>query len=139
VRIQRLVAIVLSALIAIVVAVVALPPLLLRDAPAPASLARFVDGARAQLRSESIEGPLFWWPLHLRFAEARCSTDRQGRVALVFEAWRPPYLGTAFAVAWRGSLPSSPEDSWGGAFGTGSVFDDDEFVYQMGTNTTPCP
>jgi len=129
---------VIAALIAIVLAVVALPPLLVRDGPAPASLAPFVDSARAQLRSEAIDGPFFWLPLHLRFSEARCSVDQPGRVALVFDVWRPPYLGTPFAVAMRGSFPSGPADSWGGGFGTGSIFDDDEFIYQMGTNTIPC-
>lgn len=120
------------------VVIILLPPLLLRDAPPPLSLAAFIDGARAKLRSEAIEGPLFWWPLHLRFVEARCSAMHPGRVALVFDEWRPPYLTPTYAVARRGSMPSTPDDSWMGGLGMRSVYDDDEFTYQMGTNTVPC-
>lgn len=138
-RIRRLIAIVIAALITLVLAVIALPPLLVRDAAPPTSLAPFVDGARAEIRSHSIEGPWFWWPLHLRFVEARCSPDRPGHVALIFEEWRPPYTRVTYAAAWRGSMPTSPDDGWAGGLGMDSIFDDDEFVYQMGTNTIPCP
>jgi len=139
VTLRRIVASSVVALIGVLVAIVVLPPLLLRDAPAPASLAPFIDSARASVRSMSIEGPLFWWPVHFQFIEARCSSEHSGRVALIFEAWRPPYLGKTYAVAMRGSFPTSPDDSWGGGLGMGSVYDDDEFIYQMGENTIACP
>ena len=136
-RVRRIITIVMLSLGGIVLALVVLPPLLLRDAQAPATLSPFIDGARAQLKSELVDGPLFWWPNYLRFTEARCSVVYPGRVALVFELWRPPYVPPAYAVAMRGSMPSSTSDSWGGGWGIGSVYGDTEFIYQMGADAVP--
>ena len=136
---RKVVAVAIATPIVLVVAVLIVPPMVLRDALAPASLAPYVEAARADLRSHSIEGPLFWWPVHFQFVDARCSSTYPGRVALIFEAWRPPYLSKSYGVAWRGSFPTSFDDGWGGGIGMGSVYDDDEFVYQMGENTVSCP
>jgi hypothetical protein len=122
-----------------VLLVVWLPTLALGDERAPASVAPFVDSARSSLRSEAIEGPFFWWPLHLRFVEARCSVEYPGRVALVFEAWRPPYLSKSWAFAVRGSMPTSADDGWGGGFGSQPADEGDEFQYQIGAGSVPCP
>jgi hypothetical protein len=139
VRLRVAAAIAAAAIVGTIAAIYSLPPVLLRDASAPASLKPFVDGARATIRSQAIEGPLFWWPLHLRFVEARCSSTPRTGVALIFEEWRPPYRSTTYAVAWRGSMPTSADGAWGGGIGMHRVYDDEEFVYQMGLNTVVCP
>jgi hypothetical protein len=114
-----------------------LPPLVWPDAPVPASLSAAIPAARHQLTDESADRlpPL---PLHLTFLEARCSET--GAVALVFEEHRPPYLGTSYAVAFRGSMPTEPGDAWGGGVGiVGSVLGDPEFTNQMGRDPSVCP
>ena len=111
------------------------PLLVWPDASAPASLARYVPVARQQLLRRAIDRLL--WPLHLRFVEARCSSD--GKVALVFEEVRPLLPWRTFAVAWRGSMPTSPDQGWGGGTGMASVLDDAEFVQVMGSDTFACP
>lgn len=70
--------------------------------------------------------------------EARCRAGG-GAVALVFEEWRPPYLGVTYAYAIRGSMPTSAGDAWGGGFGVTSLSTDDEFVSQMGADSFRCP
>ncbi len=131
-KLRRVLGVFVLGLCALALAVTLLPPVVLPDAPAPASLARFVDGARRRI---SAEAPLLW-PLHVRFVAARCSGQR---VALIFERWQPPYLGTPYAIAMRGSTPTSVDDSWMLAMGRGSPDADDEFLYQMGADTIACP
>jgi hypothetical protein len=123
-------------LVAVVVGLFVLPPVLLADAPAPASLAAYVPSARDQLWKHATDGLRL--PLHLRFVEARCWADG-GAVALVFEEWRPPYLRVTYAYAIRGSMPTSADDAWGGGFGVASLSTDDEFVFQMGADSVRCP
>lgn len=118
------------ALVAVVLALTLLPPVLLPEAPAPASIARFVDGARRRIWTEAT------LPLHVRFVTAQCAGER---VALIFELWQSPHLGTAYAIAMRGSMPTSVDDMWGLAMGRDSASIADEFLYQMGANTIPCP
>ena len=76
-------------------------------------------------------------PLHLRFLEARCDSD--GGVALVFEEIGRPVGSTTYALRIRGSMPTSPDDGWGGGYGVRSVLDDPEFIYLMGDDTVVCP
>lgn len=111
-----------------------LPPVVWPDAPAPPSLVTSVPGARHDLWVNA--SPLV--PLHLTFVEARCS--KSGAVALVFEEHRLPYLGTHFAIATRGSMPTSPlDEAWSGGIGiSGSVVNDQEFLSVMGTESTVC-
>lgn len=122
-----------GALAALGLAFVALPPVLLPDAPAPASLAPFVASARHQLW---VEGTLLV-PPYLRFVEARCQVGGTA-VALVFEEWRFPYLNRNYAYAIHGSMPTAGDDGWGGGFGVTSLATDDEFLFQMGSNSKPC-
>lgn len=112
-----------------------LPSVIWPDAPVPESLVEFIPAAREQLWDQATDGLRL--PLHLRFLEARCNGD--GGVALVFEEIGPPFLGTAYAYAVRGSMPTSLDDAWGGGYGLSSVLDDAEFIHTMGTDTAPCP
>jgi hypothetical protein len=120
---------------ALIGAVTSLPALLWPDAPVPDSLAAFVPAAREQLWDNASED--FRLPLHLRFLEARCSSD--GGVALVFEEIGRPVGSTTYAYAVRGSMPTSPDDGWGGGYGVRSVLDDPEFIHLMGDDTVVCP
>ena len=115
--------------------VTSLPLYLWPDAPVPASLAEYLPAAREQLWDHASDGLRF--PLHLRFVEARCSRD--GGVALVFEEIGPPIGTTTYAYAVRGSMPTSPDDGWGGGYGVRSVLDDPEFIHLMGDDTVVCP
>lgn len=114
----------------------ALPAVVWPDARAPESVADFVPAVREQLWRTATEGLRL--PLHLRFLEARCQVEGTS-VALIFEAFRPPYLFPSYAVAVRGSLPTSTDDSWAGAYGIRSVERDPEFIQLMGNDTVPCP
>ena len=116
-------------------AAASLPGLLWPDAPVPASLAEFMPAAREQLWDQATDGLRL--PLHLRFLEARCSSD--GGVALVFEEIGPPFFATTYAYAVRGSMPTSPDDGWSAGTGMRSVLDDPEFVHLMGDDTVVCP
>jgi hypothetical protein len=78
---------------ALIGAVMSLPALLWPDARVPDSLAVFVPAAREQLWDNASED--FRLPLHLRFLEARCSSD--GGVALVFEEIGRP-VGTSLRL-----------------------------------------
>ena len=105
------------------------PPLLLRDAAAPAQVAPLVDDARHTVIGNSRVFPL---PLHPRFIDARCFKD--GFIALYFEEWVPPYLGVRYAVA-VGEL-GAPVNGWEGGYhldsiGPGSTFDQ-EWVPLLG-------
>lgn len=120
---------------ALISVAVSLPALLWPDAPLPASLAEFVPAAREQLWAQAIDGLRL--PLHLRFLEARCNSD--GGVALVFEEIGRPFFATTYAYAVRGSMPTSPDDGWGGGYGMTSVLDDPEFIHLLGDDTTACP
>jgi hypothetical protein len=122
--------------ISVVAATTFLPPVIWPDTRVPASVASSLAGARHELRANATERSLL--PLHLSFVEARCSNT--GAVALVFEEHRFPYLGTRFAFAARGAMPTSAsEGGWGGGVGiSGSVLDDPEFINLMGTGSTSC-
>jgi len=113
----------------------AVPSVVWPDAPAPASLERSVPVAREWMWDRAFDA--FPWPLHLRFIEVRCGSD--GAVALVFEEIRPLLPLRTYAVAWRGSMPSSSDDGWGGGTGMPSVLDDAEFIHIMGPDTVACP
>ena len=115
-------------------ALTSLPGLPWPDAAIPASLAEFVPAAREQLWDQATDGLRL--PLHLRFLEARCNSD--GGVALVFEEIGPPIGTTTYAYAVRGSMPSSPDDDWGGGTGQTSVLDNPEFIHSMGTDAVAC-
>lgn len=105
------------------------------DAPVPASLAESVPAAREQLWNQATDGLRL--RLHLRLLEARCNRD--GGVALVFEEIGRPFFATTYAYAVRGSIPTSPDDGWGGVTGMRSVIDDPEFIHLMGDDTVACP
>jgi hypothetical protein len=105
------------------------PPLVLRDALAPAELAPYVDDARSSV-GQNIEGLL---PVHLRFTHARCRAD--GGSVLIFEQWQPPYLGVRYAYAMAGD---SPPNSWGGGTGFEDLTSDSEIAYFMGSNEVDC-
>ena len=108
---------------------IAVPPLVLRDAPAPARIAPFVGDARSSLVREA-QGLL---PLHLRYAEARCRRD--GGALLVFEQWEPPYVGSRYAYAMSGAWPPS---GWGGGIGIGDLRGDAEIAAFLGTDEVHC-
>ena len=118
----------------LVVGAFTLPPVLLPDAPFPASVAPWLAGARDSAWDHATDDLRL--PLHLRFVTARCTAG--GRVAVIFEEWRPPYLGPRYSIAMRGSMPTDEADAWGGAVGVRSWEDDNEFVYQMGTEHRAC-
>jgi hypothetical protein len=120
---------------ALIAAAASLPSVLWPDAPVPASLAEYLPAAREQLWAQATDGLRL--PLHLRFLEARCSSD--GGVALVFEEIGRPFFLTTYAYAVRGSMPTSPDDSWGGGYGMASVLDDSEFIHDMGPDHVACP
>ena len=111
-----------------------LPSALWPDAPVPASIAEYLPAAREQLWTQATDGLRL--PLHLRFLEARCNSD--GGVALVFEEIGRPIGSTTYAYAVRGSMPTSPDDGWGGGYGVRSVPDDPEFIHLMGDDTVVC-
>jgi len=125
-----------AALIAAAIAVMVLPPMLIQDASAPRSLMPYLVEARHRAWTEATDGLRL--PLHLRFVEARCSTDGRGAVALIFEEWRPPYLDVTYAVVWRGSMPTPEDNSWGGGVGIRSYETDSEFLHVMGQSSGPC-
>jgi len=135
-RLLRIAGLFTLGLVAVAAAVTMLPPFLLHDAPVPSSLAPFMAEARHKIRTEATDG--FRLPLHLRFVEARCSTDGRRAVALIFEEWQPPYLNLSYAIAWRGSMPTVENNSWGGGVGMRSVETDPEFVHVIGPNTGTC-
>ena len=113
-----------------------LAALLWPDAPVPASLAEYLPAAREQLWNQATDGLRL--PLHLRFLEARCSSD--GGVALVFEEIGRPFFLTTYAYTVRGSMPTSADDGWGnGGTGLRAVLDDSEFIHLMGDDTVVCP
>lgn len=123
-----------AAAAALASALEAVPSVVWPDAPTPASLAPSVSVAREAMWNRAFD--TFPWPLHLRFVEARCGG---GAVALVFEEIRPLLPLRTYAVAWRGSMPSSSDDAWGGGTGMPSVLGDPEFIHIMGTDTVACP
>lgn len=98
-------------------------------------VADFVRTAREQLSNQATDGLRL--PLHLRFIQARCSSD--GGVSFVFEELGPPYRQRTYAYAVRGSMPMSREESWGGGYGLTSVFTNPEFIHSMGSDTVGCP
>ena len=124
-----------GALARVVGTVSTLPMLLWPDAPVPASLAEYLPAAREQLWAQAPDGLRL--PLHLRFLEARCNSE--GGAALVFEEIGRPFFATTYAYAVRGSMPTSPDDGWGGGTGKTSVVDDPEFIHIMGDDTVACP
>jgi hypothetical protein len=121
----------LLALLVIMVAIgsIAVPPLVLRDAPAPAHIAPFLGDARSSLFREAVR----LLPLHLRFAEARCRRD--GGALLVFEQWEPPYLGFRYGYVMSGTWPPT---GWGGGVGMVDLRSDPEIAAFMGTDEVPC-
>jgi hypothetical protein len=123
-----------AAVAALAGALEAVPSVVWPDVSAPASLATSVPVARESMWNRAFA--TLPWPLHLRFVEARCGG---GAVALVFEEIRPLLPLRTYAVAWRGNMPSSSDDGWGGGTGMRSVLDDPEFVRIMGTHTVTCP
>jgi hypothetical protein len=124
-----------AAAAALLNALEALPSVIWPDEPAPASLAESVPLARERMWDRAFDS--FPWPLHLRFIEARCGAT--GAVALVFEEIRPLLPMRTYAVAWRGSMPSSTDDDWAGSTGMASVRDDPELDRILGADTGPCP
>ena len=115
---------------------IVVPPVLFPDGPAPSSLEGYVPAARRQLLDQLDATDRF--PVHLRFVEARCSTDGSGGIALLFEELRPPYLEPTIAYTARRGLPTSPEDAWSGGFGVRSIDDDPEFLHLMGPAPAAC-
>ncbi|MDQ3552831.1 MAG: hypothetical protein M3395_00260 [Chloroflexota bacterium] len=135
-RLLRVAGALLVGLFAAAVAVMVLPPMLIQDASAPRSLTPYIAEARHRAWTEATDGLRL--PLHLRFVEARCSTDGRGAVALIFEEWRPPYLDITHSVVWRGSMPTPENDSWGGGSDIRSFETDPEFIHVMGPDSSPC-
>ncbi len=113
----------------IVIGSITVPPLLLRDAPAPARIAPFVDDARTRLLDE-IDHVV---PIHLRLVAARCRAD--GGALLVFEHWEPPYLVVRHSYAMSGTWPPS---GWGGGIGMEDLAGDPEIAAFLMSGEVPC-
>ena len=111
------------------VGVISLPPLILRDAPAPPVLAPYVGDARASVR-QNIEGLL---PAHLRYIGARCRAD--GGAVILFEQWQPPYVDVRYAYAMAGSLPTL---AWSGGTGWEDLAEDPEIAAFLGSTEVAC-
>jgi hypothetical protein len=109
---------------------IALPPVLLRDAPAPARIAPHVADARASVWGAAFRFPL---PLHLRFVGARCRAD--GGEVLVFEQWEPPYLMVRYGYAMTGRWPPL---GWSGGSNWDDLADDPEIAQFLGSEEVPC-
>lgn len=110
---------------------VVVPPIVLPDRPAPASVAGLIDDARHSIWTNADDAGLI---VHLRFVEARCA--RANAVILIFEEWRPPYLGPrhAFAVGSMGG------ESWGGGTGQDDMSGiEEELTFNFGADQHPCP
>ncbi len=118
-------------LAAIVVAMIALPPIVLRDEPAPDRIAPYVDVGRDNLRGNIDDHAL---PPHLRFIGARCRAD--GGVMLVYEQWAPPYLTVPYAFVMSGHWP--PQEGWSGGVNWHDLADDPEVVAFFGSSEIPC-
>lgn len=95
----RLAALLAVVLLVAIIRTIAVPPLVLRDAPAPVRVVPYLADARASLFRQAV-GIL---PLHLRFAAARCRAD--GGALLVFEQWQPPYVGVRYGYVTSGTYP----------------------------------
>jgi hypothetical protein len=108
---------------------IVVPPLVLRDAAAPAHIEPFLSDARARLYGEAVR----LLPLHLRFVEARCRRD--GGALLVFEQWELPYLGSRYGYVMSGTWPPT---GWGGGVGMIDLRGDPEIAAFMGTDEVPC-
>ncbi len=115
---------------------IVVPPVIFPDGPAPSSLEGYEPSARQQLLNQLDATERF--PIHLRFVEARCSTDGSDGIALLFEELRPPYLEPTIAYTVRRDLPTSPDDAWSGGFGVRLIDDDPEFVHLMGPGSVTC-
>lgn len=121
----------LVALIAFIVipGTIAVPPLVLRDARAPAHIAPYVGDARASLLGEVDQVV----PIHLRFVAARCRAD--GGALLVFEHWEAPYLAVRYSYAMSGTWPPS---AWGGGIGMEDLAGNPEIAAFMGADEVSC-
>lgn len=127
----RTLGIAVSALIVAVIAFIALPPVLLPDAAAPAQIAPYVEDARANLRANIGKLAI---PPYLRFVEARCRAD--GGVMLVFEQWAPPYLTVPYAYVLSGRWPVL---GWGaGGANQDDLANDPEVAPFFGSSEVPC-
>lgn len=125
----RLFGLVALVLLLAIVATIAVPPLVLRDARAPDHVAPFVGDARARLLDE-LDDLL---PAHLRFVAARCRAD--GGAVLAFEQREPPYLGVRFAYAMSGTWPPT---GWGGGIGLEQLERDPEIAAFLLPGEVPC-
>ena len=108
---------------------IVVPPVVLRDAAAPARLAPYVDNARASV-SQHVDGLL---PRHLRYIGARCRAG--GGAVFIFEQWQPPYLGNRYAYGMTGSFPPN---GWGGGTGIDALRNDPEIAFFLGTREVDC-
>ena len=126
---RRSLALVVTALPAVAIAAIVLPPIVLRDAPAPARIASYVEAGRSDLRG-NIDG----LPPHLRFVAARCRAD--GGVMLVFEQWAPPYLVVPYAYVMSGHWP--PLQGWSGGANWHDLADDPEVAAFFGSSEIAC-
>ncbi len=125
----RLVGLVALVLLLAIVATAAVPPLVLRDARAPAHVAPYVGEARARLLGE-LDDLL---PAHLRFVAARCRED--GGALLVFEQREPPYLGVRYSYVMSGTWPPT---GWGGGIGMEDLDGDPEIAAFLMPGEVPC-
>ena len=88
-------------------AAIAAPVVLFPDAPAPSTIAAYVDAARANLASNLNDREMR--PFHLRLLRAECRAE--GGVVLWFEQRMFPYLNVAYAY----TLASDwPPQAWSG-------------------------
>ena len=128
-RLLRISSILIVVLLTMTGGVIILPPLVLRDAPAPTVLAPYVRSARASVR-QNIEGLL---PVHLRYVGARCRAG--GGTVILFEQWQPPYLNVRYAYAMAGSLPTA---GWSGGTGWDDLAEDPEIAAFLGSKEVVC-
>lgn len=112
-----------------IVGTVAVPALMLPDAPAPAHLGPYVAAARARLLGE-LDDLL---PAHLRFVAARCRAD--GGALLVFEQREPPFLGVRYSYVMSGTWPPT---GWGGGVGMDDLEGDPEIAAFLTFGEVPC-
>ena len=99
------------------------------DAPVPASVAPFLESARAELLAQS-DDPLDAFA----FRSARCRAD--GGLVLVFDRLRGGgRVGYGFTMS---GAPAAEPTGWGGGFGRGELGDDPEVVAFLAGDEVPC-
>jgi len=126
-RVARGLIALVASLLVVTAAAFTLPPLVLRDAPAPTAVAALVDDARQSVIGNS---RVFPRPLHPRLTEARCFEE--GRVAFSFEEWVPPYRDLRYAVAVGELDPPFGVHGWEGGYHLGSIRPGSTFEQEWG-------